>query len=235
LWISEKLLIYRRKKEIGLRVEEKTRTEEPLVFVAVAGNIGVGKTTLTTLLSEQFKWKAFYEKVIDNPYLDEFYADMNRWSFNLQIYFLAHRFHDQKIISESRVSCIQDRSIYEDAEIFAYILHKQGFMSKRDYDNYRDLFYEMTDYLRKPDLIIYLKASTWTLVTRIRKRGREFEKNISLDYLHELNAAYERWIVNISAGVDVLTLDADDLDFEKYPSQIDDVRQQVKLHLNLKE
>jgi deoxyadenosine/deoxycytidine kinase len=220
---------------IEFRVKEYTQTDKSRFFIAVAGNIGVGKTTLTTVLSEQFRWKAFYEKVIDNPYLDEFYADMSRWSFNLQIYFLARRFHDQKIISESRESCIQDRSIYEDAEIFAYILHKQGFMSKRDYDNYRDLFYEMTDYLRKPDLVIYLKASTWTLVTRIRKRGRDFEKNISLDYLHELNAAYERWIAKINDSMDVLCLDADDLDFEKYPSQKNAVAQHVKLHLNLKE
>jgi deoxyadenosine/deoxycytidine kinase len=220
---------------IEFRVKEYTQTDKSRFFIAVAGNIGVGKTTLTTVLSEQFRWKAFYEKVIDNPYLDEFYADMSRWSFNLQIYFLARRFHDQKIISESRESCIQDRSIYEDAEIFAYILHKQGFMSKRDYDNYRGLFYEMTDYLRKPDLVIYLKASTWTLVTRIRKRGRDFEKNISLDYLHELNAAYERWIAKINDSMDVLCLDADDLDFEKYPSQKNAVAQHVKLHLNLKE
>ena len=197
-------------------------------FVAIAGNIGVGKTTLTTKICEKFGWKAYFEKVINNPYLDDFYADMKRWSFNLQVFFLSKRFMDQKFIHESPYPSVQDRSIYEDAEIFAYILHKQGNMSDRDYQNYRDLFYTMMDHLRKPDLVIYLKASTWTLISRIRKRGRDFEKSISVDYLHELNEAYDRWIKNSTSELDVLTLDADILDFEKYPEQLEGAYEKIR-------
>lgn len=197
-------------------------------FVAIAGNIGVGKTTLTTKICEKFGWNPYFEKVINNPYLDDFYADMKRWSFNLQVFFLSKRFMDQRIISESPYPSVQDRSIYEDAEIFAYILHKQGNMSDRDYENYRDLFYTMMHYLKKPDLIVYLKASTWTLVSRIRKRGRDFEKSINIDYLHELNEAYDRWIKNSQSEFNVLTLDADILDFEKYPEQLDGAYEKIR-------
>lgn len=192
-------------------------------FMAIAGNIGVGKTTLTTKISQRFGLFPYFERVINNPYLEDFYRDMDRWSFNLQVYFLSQRFIDQKKISSSSVPCVQDRSIYEDAEIFAYILHKQGHITDRDYTNYRDLFSVMTSYLRKPDLVLYLKASTWTLVTRIRKRGREFEKNITVDYLHELNGAYERWIERFSQQANVLTINADKIDFEKNPEQLDEV------------
>ncbi len=184
-------------------------------YLAIAGNIGVGKTTLTQMISSHFGWTAYFERVINNPYLDDFYADMNRWSFNLQVYFLSRRFMDQRLISANPESCVQDRTIYEDAEIFAYILHKQGHMSDRDYDNYRDLFNTMTEYLRKPHLILYLRASTWTLISRIRKRGREFEKNITNEYLFELNAAYERWIGEIRKTIPVLVVEADKVDFEK--------------------
>lgn len=203
-----------------------TESKSPF-FMAIAGNIGVGKTTLTKRISEQFGLKAYFERVINNPYLNDFYADMNRWSFNLQIYFLSQRFIDQKKISQSTVSCVQDRTIYEDAEIFAYILHKQGYMSDRDYENYTDFFYVMTDYLRKPDLIVYLKASTWTLITRIRKRGRDFEKNITKDYLFELNEAYERWIAKIKKNTNVLVVDADKIDYEKYPHHLEHVYNQL--------
>ncbi len=196
-------------------------------FMAIAGNIGVGKTTLTKLIGEKFGWQTYYEKVINNPYLDDFYADMSRWSFNLQVFFLSRRFIDQRAISSSSEPCIQDRSIYEDAEIFAYILHKQGYMSDRDYENYRDLFYVMTDYLRKPDLIVYLRASTWTLITRIRKRGRDFEKRITVDYLHELNEAYEHWIKSIQGKWRILVVDADRVDFEKDPAQLESIYQQI--------
>jgi deoxyadenosine/deoxycytidine kinase len=206
------------------------KTRAPF-FMAVAGNIGVGKTTLTRLISDRLCWQAFYEKVINNPYLSDFYADMSRWSFNLQVFFLARRFIDQRVISQSTEPCIQDRSIYEDAEIFAYILHKQGYMSDRDYENYRDLFYAMTEYLRKPDLILYLRASTWTLVTRIRKRGREFEKRITVDYLHELNEAYERWIKSIQGKWNVLVIDADYIDFENEPDQLESIFRQIQRYV----
>lgn len=196
--------------------------------LAVAGNIGVGKTTLTTKLAQHLGWTPYYERVINNPYLDDFYADMHRWSFNLQVYFLSRRFFDQRIICESQEPCIQDRSIYEDAEIFAYILHKQGFMSDRDYENYCDLFKSMTDYLRKPDLIVYLQASTWTLISRIRKRGREFEKRITSEYLFDLNDAYERWVKRLQeAGQPLLIIDANNLDFEKHPQDLQKVFDQI--------
>ena len=206
---------------------EKVKNSSPF-FVAIAGNIGVGKTTLTTKICEKFGWNAYFEKVINNPYLDDFYADMKRWSFNLQVFFLSKRFMDQRIICESPFPSVQDRSIYEDAEIFAYILHKQGNMTDRDYRNYRDLFYTMMHYLRKPDLVVYLKASTWTLISRIRKRGREFEKSINIDYLHELNEAYDRWIKNSQSELNVITLDGDILDFEKYPEQLDGIYEKIR-------
>ncbi len=205
---------------------------KPPFFIAIAGNIGVGKTTLTKLISEKFGWNSYFEKVINNPYLDDFYADMKRWSFNLQVFFLSKRFMDQRIISESTLPSVQDRSIYEDAEIFAYILHKQGNMSDRDYENYRDLFYTMMSYLRKPDLILYLRASTWTLISRIRKRGREFEKNINVEYLHELNEAYEHWIKMIKDDFNVLIVDADKMDFEKHPEHLDDVYVKIQKFLD---
>lgn len=201
-------------------------------FLAIAGNIGVGKTTLTKLISEKFGWDCYFEKVINNPYLDDFYADMKRWSFNLQVFFLSKRFMDQRIISESARPSVQDRSIYEDAEIFAYILHKQGNMSDRDYENYRDLFYTMMSYLRKPDLVVYLRASTWTLISRIRKRGREFEKKINVEYLHELNEAYEHWIKMIKDDFNVLVVDADKMDFEKHPEHLEDVYIKIKKFLD---
>jgi len=200
-------------------------------FMAIAGNIGVGKTTLTTKVAERYSLHPYFERVINNPYLADFYKEMHRWSFNLQVYFLSQRFIDQRSISESIQPCVQDRSIYEDAEIFAYILHKQGYMSDRDYKNYRDLFYVMTDYLRKPDVILYLRASTWTLITRIRKRSREFEKNITVDYLHELNEAYERWIKRVSAETKVLIVDADKIDFEKHPELLDPVFRELESYI----
>jgi deoxyadenosine/deoxycytidine kinase len=163
-------------------------------FIGIAGNIGVGKTTMTDILANRFGWKAYYESVIDNPYLEDFYGDMKRWSFNLQIYFLSHRFKTHKIMTESGFSSIQDRTIYEDVEIFARNLFEMNNMSKRDWENYRALFDIMTSYLKKPDLIIYLRASVDTLLTRIKKRSRGFESTISPDYIYRLNIAYERWI-----------------------------------------
>ncbi len=185
------------------------------LYVAIAGNIGAGKTTLTRMLSQKLGWKAYYEKVIDNPYLEDFYKDMSRWSFHLQIYFLSHRFKSQQEITEWPGSCIQDRSIYEDVEIFATTLHKQGFMSDRDFENYKTLFEIMTSYLRKPDLIIYLQASTDRLFEHIKKRGRAYEQKIDRDYLEQLNQAYEDWIERAKAeGMHVFTFNMEHRDFE---------------------
>jgi deoxyadenosine/deoxycytidine kinase len=181
-------------------------------LVGIAGNIGVGKTTLTKNLAECFKWKACYESVISNPYLEDFYRDMKRWSFNLQIYFLAHRFKVQKEMIDSNHSSIQDRTIYEDVEIFARSLYEQGHISARDYQTYRQLFYDMEYFLPKPDLIIYLRASVSTLLNRINRRGREYEKRISPDYIEYLNHAYEKWIKEARESENILIINADEVD-----------------------
>ncbi len=189
--------------------------EKRKLYVAIAGNIGAGKTTLTRMLSERFQWKSYYERVIDNPYLADFYEDMNRWSFHLQIFFLSNRFTDQKKITDWPDSCIQDRSIYEDVEIFAYTLHKNGNMSDRDYKNYQDLFSIMVSYLRKPDLIIYLRSSVDNLQKHIQKRGRDYEKTIDPNYLAQLNDAYEAWIERAkNKDFKVITFDMNNRDFE---------------------
>lgn len=186
------------------------------LFVAIAGNIGAGKTTLTRLLSEKLGWRAYYEKVIDNPYLSDFYDDMNRWSFHLQIFFLSHRFKSQKEISEWPNSCIQDRSIYEDVEIFAQTLFENGNMSQVDFDNYRELFSIMVTYLRKPDLIIYLETPVEKLVERILHRGRDYERTIDPNYLRQLNDAYDNWISKAEkSNFKVLRIDTTNKNFEK--------------------
>jgi deoxyadenosine/deoxycytidine kinase len=181
-------------------------------FVAVAGNIGSGKSSLTRLLSQHFGWQPFYESVDDNPYLSDFYADMKRWSFHLQIYFLSKRFTDQKRIIASPLSVIQDRSIYEDAEIFARNLYEIGNMDERDYRNYRELFSVMTHYLQPPDLLIYLRASIPTLQRQIARRGRDFEQSIKREYLEQLNRLYEDWTKNYMLGR-LLVLESDAMDF----------------------
>lgn len=198
-------------------------------FVGIAGNIGAGKTTLTDIIAERFNWKPYYEMVIDNPYLSDFYGDMRRWSFNLQIFFLSNRFNTHKEMEESGFSCVQDRTIYEDVEIFAYNLWEMGNMSQRDYDNYRELFSIMTSYLKKPDLIVYLKASTDTLLSRIRKRGREFEKTISPEYLHMLNIAYEHWIERAQKEQNIYVIESDNInvltDHDKVQHILDTIRE----------
>jgi deoxyadenosine/deoxycytidine kinase len=195
--------------------ENITKSKNKL-FVAIAGNIGVGKTTLTRLLSQKLRWRAYYEKVIDNPYLAPFYDDMNRWSFHLQIYFLSHRFKSQKEISDWPDSCIQDRSIYEDVEIFARTLNEQGFMTEVDYNNYRMLFTTMVDFLRKPNLIIYLRASVDRLVERILSRGRDYEQTIDREYLERLGLAYERWIDEAEEnGFKILRIETENKNFEE--------------------
>jgi deoxyadenosine/deoxycytidine kinase len=195
----------------------------PGTFVAVAGNIGVGKTNLTTLLANHLGWRAYYEPVIDNPYLDSFYDDMERWSFHLQVFFLSKRFEIHREMVKSGRPCIQDRTIYEDKEIFAYTLYRQGFMSERDHVNYTALFDAMTSFLRMPDLIVYLRADVPTLLERIRCRGRACESEISGDYLAALNAAYEGWCSRVARDADVLTLDTDRLDLVQDESAIEHV------------
>jgi deoxyadenosine/deoxycytidine kinase len=180
-------------------------------YIAIAGNIGAGKSSLTGLLAQHFRWKAFYESVDDNPYLADFYEDMLRWSFNLQIYFLSSRFRHQKDMLRKQISLIQDRTIYEDVEIFAKNLHQMDLMSDRDFNNYEALFHEMSYYLRPPDLLIYLRAQVPTLVRQIQQRGREYENSIRIDYLERLNNLYEDWINRYPH--EKLIIDTDDLDF----------------------
>ncbi len=180
--------------------------------VAVAGNIGAGKTTLTELLSKHYKWIPQFEDVDHNPYLMDFYEDMPRWSFNLQIYFLNSRLNQLVEIERGTETVIQDRTIYEDAHIFAPNLHEMGLMSKRDYDNYFDFFSTLKQMVQPPDLLIYLKASVPTLVGQIQKRGREYEENIRLDYLKKLNELYNKWIDGYKEGP-LLVIDVDKNNF----------------------
>ncbi len=180
-------------------------------YIAIAGNIGAGKSSLTGLLAQHYGWQAFYESVDDNPYLADFYEDMLRWSFNLQIYFLSSRFRHQKDMLQKEISLIQDRTIYEDVEIFAKNLHQMSLMSDRDFNNYEALFHEMSYYLRPPDLLIYLRAQVPTLVRQIQQRGREYENSIRIDYLERLNNLYEDWIGRYPHKK--LIIDTDDLDF----------------------
>ncbi len=192
-------------------------------FIGIAGNIGVGKTTMTDIIADRFGWRPFYESVIDNPYLEDFYEDMKRWSFNLQIYFLSHRFRTHKMMTESGFSSIQDRTIYEDVEIFARNLHEMGDMSKRDWDNYCALFDIMTSYLKKPDLILYLRASVDTLLTRIKKRSRGFESNISPEYIYRLNISYERWIKRIQGQSPVKIVETDNFNIFEDTDQLEEL------------
>ncbi len=180
-------------------------------YIAIAGNIGAGKSSLTGLLAKHYGWEAFYESVDDNPYLEDFYQDMRRWSFNLQIYFLSSRFRHQKEMLNDTTDLIQDRTIYEDVEIFAKNLHEMGLMSDRDFANYEALFNEMSHYLQPPDLLIYLRAQVPTLVKQIQARGRDYENTIRIDYLERLNKFYEDWINRYPHQK--LIIDTDDLDF----------------------
>lgn len=182
------------------------------MFVVVAGNIGSGKTTLTKKLSERLAWKPHFESVQDNPYLSDFYGNMSRWSFPLQVYFLTHRFNTHKMIETSHGSSIQDRSIYEDANIFARALFEQGDLDKRDYENYRTLYESMIQYLSAPSLMIFLKRSVPKLVERIKLRGRDYEQAIPIDYLTKLNHYYNEWYESYDLGKSLI-VDTDDLDF----------------------
>lgn len=202
------------------------------VFVAVAGNIGSGKSSLTKLLSGRMGWRPFFESVEDNPYLNDFYKDMKRWSFELQVYFLSNRFRSHKSITEGEGSVVLDRVIYEDAEIFARNLYEIGHMAKRDYDNYVALYHVMTEYLRPPDLLIYLRASIDTLLRQISLRGRDFEQSIKREYLEQLNRHYERWTASYNRGK-LLALESDKLDFVNRKEDLDTVIQRVSSALGL--
>ena len=189
------------------------------MHIAVAGNIGAGKTTLSELLAKHYKWTPHYEDVDENPYLNDFYNDMQRWSFNLQIYFLNSRFQQIIEIRKSGETIIQDRTIYEDAEIFAPNLHSMGLMSTRDFKNYKSLFDLMVSLIQPPDLLIYLRASIPTLVNQIQKRGREYENSIRLDYLKQLNERYENWISSYKMGK-LLIINVDNNDFTTNPENL---------------
>ena len=182
------------------------------MHIAIAGNIGAGKTSLAELLAKHYKWEAHFEDVIDNPYLDDFYNHMERWSFNLQIYFLKSRFQQLLKIQESKKPIIQDRTIYEDAFIFAPNLKAMGLMNQRDFKNYQELFELLESLIKGPDLLVYLRSSIPNLVNKIHKRGRDYENSISIDYLSRLNERYEAWISTYDKG-EILVIDVDDLDF----------------------
>ncbi len=203
-------------------------------FVAVAGNIGAGKTTLCNLLSERLTWEPFLEGVTDNPYLADFYADMPRWSFHSQVYFLAQRLRHHRQLLERPHSVIQDRTVYEDAEIFAQNLYQRGDMQERDYRTYADLYQAVTTILPPPDLVIYLQASVETLQQRIKQRGRDYEKDIDLDYLRHLNQLYECWFENF-ALCPVLAVPADRLDFVTNGGHLDLIVQRMLEKLQGKE
>jgi len=201
------------------------------MHIAIAGNIGSGKTTLTELLANHYGWQAHYENADNNPYLDDFYSDMLHWSFNVQIYFLNERFRQIQEIRKSGLTVVQDRTIYEDAHIFAENLHYMGLMSVRDYTTYRSLFDKMTSFIQPPDLLIYLRASVKTLVKQIQKRGRPYESGIRVDYLSRLNERYEHWIAHYSLGR-VLIIDVDTNNFKKKPEDLQKVTEQIE-SLNL--
>lgn len=201
------------------------------MHVAIAGNIGAGKTTLTKLLAKHFGWEAQYEEVVENPYLEDFYNQMERWSFNLQIYFLNSRFRQILEIRESGRNIVQDRTIYEDAHIFAPNLHAMGLMTNRDFENYRSLFELMEQVVAPPDLLIYLRSSIPNLVSQIHKRGREYENSISIDYLSRLNERYEAWIHGYKKG-NLMIIDVDETDFVENPEDLGDVITRIDGQLN---
>ena len=201
------------------------------MHIAIAGNIGSGKTTLTRMLAEHYRWTPKYESVDFNPYLTDFYNDMERWSFNIQIYFLNKRFLDVVEISKHSDIIVQDRSIYEDACIFAPNLHDMGLMETRDFENYTSLFSLMSSLVKAPDLLIYLRGSIPHLVGNIQKRGREYESSIRLDYLKGLNVLYEKWIENYNDGK-LLIIDVDKLNFEENPEDFGVICDRVEAQMN---
>jgi deoxyadenosine/deoxycytidine kinase len=203
-------------------------------FVAIAGNIGVGKSTLTDRLSARLDWKPYYEDVADNPYLSDFYRDMERWSFHSQVFFLARRLRHHHQLLNHNTSVVQDRTIYEDAGVFAENLYRQGHLVERDYRTYRDMYEALIQYLPPPDLVIYLKSSVETLKQRIRLRGRDYERGIEERYLERLNELYDNWIDDFTL-CPVLTLPADDLDFVQHNDHMDLIEARVLDRLSGKE
>ncbi|MBK9048174.1 MAG: deoxynucleoside kinase [Bacteroidetes bacterium] len=201
------------------------------MHIAVAGNIGSGKTTLTTLLAKHFKWEPHYEDVDDNPYLNDFYEDMQRWSFNLQIYFLNSRFGQVAEIMKTGKTIIQDRTIYEDANTFAPNLHAMGLMTTRDFKNYQELFNLMVEFIKPPDLLIYLRGSVPSLVKQIEKRGRAYENSIRIDYLRRLNERYEAWISTYEFGK-MLVIDIDEINFAENPEHLGMIVNRVNAELH---
>ena len=201
------------------------------MHIAIAGNIGAGKTTLTTLLAKHYNWEAHYESVDENPYLYDFYNDMQRWSFNLQIYFLKSRFRQIVDIKQFNKKVIQDRTIYEDAYIFAPNLHSMGLMSSRDFTNYSELFETMSGLIAPPDLMIYLSSSVPNLVNNIQKRGRDYEDSIRLDYLKRLNERYEAWITEYKVGKKLI-IQIDGLNYEENPEDLGMVIQKIDAEIH---
>ncbi|MBB6126896.1 deoxynucleoside kinase [Mucilaginibacter lappiensis] len=201
------------------------------MHIAIVGNIGAGKTTLTEMLARNYGWEPLFEAVDNNPYLEDFYSDMKRWSFNLQIYFLNSRYRQIFDIQKSGRNILQDRTIYEDAYIFAENLHDMGLMTSRDYENYQSIFDNITEYIKPPDLLVYLKASVPTLVSNIQRRGREYEIGIRLDYLSKLNEKYDKWIKNYKLGK-LLILDKDNLDFANNTEDMATIVQLIEREIN---
>ena len=201
------------------------------MYFAIAGNIGAGKTSLAELLSKHYGWEAHFEDVIDNPYLDDFYNHMERWSFNLQIYFLNSRFRQLNGFKSSNKDFIQDRTIYEDAHIFAPNLHAMGLMNQRDFNNYLSLFGLMESVVKGPDILIYLRSSIPNLVHKIQKRGREYENSISIEYLSRLNERYEAWISTYNKGK-LLIVDVDQIDFVENEEDLGKIIEKIDAELN---
>jgi deoxyadenosine/deoxycytidine kinase len=201
------------------------------MHIAIAGNIGSGKTTLTTLIAKHYKYTAHFEEVDNNPYLSDFYKDMQRWSFNLQVFFLRSRFRQLIDIKKKSKKIVQDRTIYEDAYIFAPNLHAMGLMTTRDFENYTDLFGVMDEFITPPDLLIYLRASVPTLVQNIQKRGREYEEAIRLDYLTRLNERYEAWVTTYTKGK-ILIIDIDNNRFHENPEDLGTIISGIEAQLN---
>ncbi|MCZ2126155.1 MAG: deoxynucleoside kinase [Anaerolineales bacterium] len=203
-------------------------------FIAIAGNIGVGKSTLVNMLCEQMGWEPFFEPVAQNPYLADFYEDMSAWAFHSQVFFLTHRLRSHLNLTQHSSSVIQDRSLYEDAEIFAYNLYRQGNMSERDYQTYRDLYETAVQFLPPPDLVIYLRASAETLLSRISRRGRNYETAITEEYLQNLNTLYEGWIENFTL-CPILAIPADDLDYVAHNGHLRLIVSKIEAKLSGKE